>query len=107
MQRHDYSLSIRQQTPVAYAFTYLNSSSTAKQYPKRLQSFFEFLGLEGNDIEQQGRAFLDEVKDNNGGQQWAQEQIMMYMDSLKQRVKQNNKSDNRKKGYKLWCQSLH
>jgi hypothetical protein len=48
-------LSVRQKTPVAYAFTYLNSPATVKQYPKRLQAFFEFVGLKG-DLEQQGQA---------------------------------------------------
>jgi hypothetical protein len=85
----------RQQTPVAYAFIYLNSSNTANQYPKRLQLFFEILGLQGENLEQQGQAFLDEVKKN--GPQWAQEQIMMYMDSVKRRVKQNNRSDSSRK----------
>ena len=82
-------LSVRQKTPVAYAFTYLNSPATVKQYPKRLQAFFEFIGLRpGDDLEQQGQAFLDETRHN--GQQWAQEQIVMFMDSIKGRVKQNN-----------------
>jgi hypothetical protein len=109
-QHHDYyhdkqKTSIRYKTPVAYAFTYLNSPETAKQYPKRLQSFFEFIGLQGN-LEQQGRLFLDEVRQNNndddGGKQWAQEHIMLYLDSLKKRVKHQNKGDDdsssRKKG---------
>lgn len=86
-------MSIRQKSPVAYAFTYLNSPRTVKGYPKSLQSFFEFIGLQG-DLEQQGRLFLDEVRQNNDGKQWAQEHIMLYLDSIKKRVKHQNKSSS-------------
>ena len=39
-------------------------------------------------MEQQGQAFIDEVKRN--GQQWAQEQIMLFMNSQKKRVRHQN-----------------
>jgi hypothetical protein len=84
----------RQKTPVAYSFTYLNSPNTVRQYPRRLQLFFEFVGLKGNDLEQQGQVFLDKTK-RKGGQQWAQEQIIMYIDSLKKRVKQNTTNEHK------------
>jgi integrase len=86
-------VSIRQSKPVAYVCTYLNSPTTIEQYPKRLQIFFEFLGLEGDDIEQQGQAFLEQVKQNP---QRAQDNIMMYMDSLKKRVSKQNTTNERK-----------
>jgi hypothetical protein len=85
-------ISIRQSKPIAYVCTYLNSPTTIEQYPKRLQIFFEFLGLEGDDIEQQGQAFLEQVKQNP---QRAQDNIMMYMDSLKKRVKQNTTNERK------------
>jgi hypothetical protein len=52
----------RQKTPVAYAFSFLRSPNTVKQYPRRLQLFFEFVGLQGDNLEQQGQAFIDEVR---------------------------------------------
>jgi hypothetical protein len=93
-QQQRTTIQTRQKTPVAYAFTYLNSPNTIRQYPRRLQLFFEFVGLNGDDLEQQGQAFIDEVKTQ--GQQWAQEQIIMYMDSLKKRVRQNTTNEHEK-----------
>jgi hypothetical protein len=93
-QKDTVVLSIRQTKPVAYVTTYLNSPKTIEQYPKRLQIFFEFLGLEGNgDIEQQGQAFLEQVNQNP---QRAQDNIMMYMDWLKKRVSKQNITNEHK-----------
>jgi hypothetical protein len=53
---------LRQTNPVLYAFKYLNSPQTQRQYPKRLKLFFDFLGFlrdGGGDLGQQGQAFLD------------------------------------------------
>lgn len=72
--------------PVSYAFMYCNSPSTKKQYPQRLKQFFDYIDLEGTDIEEQGRAFLELAK-RDGGQQWVQEQILFYLEHHKQRVK--------------------
>ncbi len=66
------TIQTRQKTPVAYAFTYLNSPNTVRQYPRRLELFFEFVGLQCGNLEQQGQAFIDETKKEQG-QQWAQD----------------------------------
>jgi hypothetical protein len=99
LQRHESyassssSSSIREIKPVSYAFSYINSPKTAKQYPKRLQIFFNYLGMQGEDLEQQGRAFLEQARER--GTWWTQEQIMMFMNSLKQRVRQNTSNERR------------
>jgi hypothetical protein len=37
--------------PVEYAYIYINSPQTRKQYSTRLKQFFDFIGLEGDDLE--------------------------------------------------------
>src|ERR687891_1347495 len=70
--------------PVSYAFMYCNSPSTKKQYPRRLKLFFDFIGIPGKDLEEQGQTFLDYGKQED--RNWASQQIMMYLDHEKQRV---------------------
>jgi integrase len=70
--------------PVEYAYIYINSPQTRKQYPTRLKQFFDFIGLEGDDLEQQGQAFLDQAR--QGDDMWASQQVMFYLDHHKQRV---------------------
>jgi hypothetical protein len=77
------SLLLRQIKPVSYAFKYLNSPDTQRQYPKRLKLFFDHVELPGKDIEVQGQAFLDIAREN---QHWAEEKILLFLDFQKQRV---------------------
>jgi integrase len=70
-------------TPVRYAFLYCNSPSTQRQYPKRLKIFFDFAGVEGADLEEQGQAFLDQTRQDP---EWANQRIMEYLDYHRQRV---------------------
>jgi integrase len=70
--------------PVTYAFMYCSSQSTQRQYPRRLKLFFDYIGLEGDDdIEEQGQTFLDKARQDAD---WANQQIMMYLDYQRQRV---------------------
>lgn len=48
--------------------------------------FFDHIGLEGQDIEEQGQAFLELTK-GEGGQQWVQENILYYLEHHNERVK--------------------
>jgi hypothetical protein len=64
--------------PVSYAFMFCNSPSTKTQYPRRLKLFFDFIGLEGEDLEEQGQAFLDHAK-QEGARAWSSQQIMMLL----------------------------
>jgi hypothetical protein len=49
--------------PVAYAFSLIGSSKhTKRQYPKRLKLFFDYIGVQGTDLEQQGLVFLEQAR---------------------------------------------
>jgi hypothetical protein len=72
----------KRKEPVSYAFKYLNSTYAKRQYPRRLELFFDHLELAG-EFEEQGQAFLDKAKENP---QWAQESIIDFIDFHKKRV---------------------
>jgi hypothetical protein len=76
-----------QKNPVSYAFKYLNSPQTQRQYPKRLKLLFDHIGLTGEEedssLEAQGQAFLDKTRENP---QWAQAKIIDFIDFHKKRV---------------------
>jgi integrase len=69
--------------PVKYAFMYCRSPSTQRQYPKRLKLFFDFIQVEGADLEEQGQNFLDKARQDP---EWASQSIMTYLDYHRQRV---------------------
>jgi hypothetical protein len=54
--------------PVSYAFKYLNSPETQRQYPRRIKLFLDHVGLIGGvfspSLEAQGQAFLDNTRKN-------------------------------------------
>jgi hypothetical protein len=45
------------------------------------------VGLPGKNLEEQGQAFLDKAREN---QQWAEENILLFLDFHKQRVLKKN-----------------
>jgi hypothetical protein len=51
-----------------------------------LKQFFDHLGLKGENLEQQGQAFLAKARENNNNRQWIQEQITLYLEFHKKRV---------------------
>jgi hypothetical protein len=52
-----------------------------------LKQFFDHLGLQGENLEQQGQAFLEKARENNNSnRQWIQEQITLYIEVHKKRV---------------------
>jgi hypothetical protein len=78
----------QQKNRLSYAFKYLNSPETQRQYPKRLKLFFDHIGLDIGDsssssLEAQRQAFLDKTRENP---QWAQEKIIDFIHFHKQRV---------------------
>jgi hypothetical protein len=85
--------------PVTYSLKYLNSSVTARQHVSRLGIFFRFLELEGNNIDEQGLAFLNQVRrqSKKDGTQWAQEQIIEFIGSMKEKM-HDNTTNERKRG---------
>jgi hypothetical protein len=80
----------RQTTPVAYVFDSLDSPYTKERYSERLKAFFDFIGLEGNSLEEKGKAFLakakQEINDNNNPY-WIDDNIQDFLIHHKQRVK--------------------
>jgi hypothetical protein len=71
-----------QQNPL-YQFMYaLKSSEARRQYPKRLKMLFDYLKLSGP-LEEQAKEFLNKTRQN--GIQWAQDRIMIFLDSHKER----------------------
>jgi hypothetical protein len=94
-----------QQTPL-YSFMYaLKSSEARRQYPKRLKMLFDYLKLQGP-LEEQAKHFLD--KTQNKDIQWAQDNIMMFLDFHKERVRKKELAAGTLKNYyravKLFCE---
>jgi hypothetical protein len=58
-------------------------SSYQKTIPKKVKAFFDYIGLPGKNLEEQGQVFLDKAREN---QQWAEENILLFLDFQKQRV---------------------
>ncbi|MGA9169439.1 MAG: hypothetical protein WBZ20_04755 [Nitrososphaeraceae archaeon] len=74
-----------QQNPL-YPFMYaLKSSEARRQYPKRLKMLFDYLKLSGT-LEEQAKEFLNKTRQN--GIQWAQDRIMIFLDSHKESQKE-------------------
>jgi site-specific recombinase XerC len=79
--------SLCQNKPVEYAFLYVSSPSTRMNYRGKLKDFFDYLGLPGNDLEQQGQEFLNKVrKEEKEDPYWAQEKIMSFLAKQRERV---------------------
>lgn len=78
---------VSQIKPVEYAFGYINSPFTKRQYLSRLKLFFDYFDLSGGDLEEQGQAFLTKTREN---QQLTQKIIMHFLDFHKQRVLKKN-----------------
>jgi hypothetical protein len=77
-----YLLVIEGKDPIA-AFMYgLRAPDTRRQYPRRFQYFLNFLKIPGN-LAEQAKQFVLKAKENP---QWAQESLMSFIDSQKERV---------------------
>lgn len=71
----------RHTTPVEFAFISLRSPLTKKQCPGRLKLFFDFIKMEGADVEEQGRVFLVKAKTEEA--YWAEDNILLFLDHHK------------------------
>jgi hypothetical protein len=98
MQRHEDQLLLPNTKPVTYALGYLNSPETAEQHSSVFKQFFAFLELDGEDLDEQGSAFLIQVRrqSKENGSQWVSQSIRLFVESLKKRM-HDNTSDDRKK----------
>jgi hypothetical protein len=63
--------------------------NTKRQYRRRLETFFNDIGIEGQTLDEKGQAFLAQAASNK---RWTEDIIVAFIDYHKQRV--NNSSDN-------------
>ncbi|HEX6253816.1 MAG TPA: hypothetical protein VFZ55_06315 [Nitrososphaera sp.] len=69
--------------PATYALMCLNSEATKKTYSSRLKVFFDFLKLEGEDLDKQGKVFLDKARADS---YYVPVSIMSFIDYQKKRA---------------------
>ena len=84
----------RQTAPVAYSFDSLGSDVSKERYIEKLELFFDFIGLEGNSLEEKGLTFLAKAKEevNNDDSKkinpyWIEDSIQDFLTHHKQRFK--------------------
>lgn len=94
--------------PLTLFLSMLNAPESKRQYPKRLQVFFNFLGLEG-DVEAQSKIFVKMFKNDNDENRTLQKQLIRFAGCQKERVINNELSastvPNYFKAIKLFCQA--
>lgn len=80
----------RQRAPVAHAFDRLDSPLSKERYTEKIEAFFDYIGLEGNSLEEKGLAFLakanQEVIDNKTPY-WIEDNIENFLKHHKERLK--------------------
>jgi integrase len=107
-------ISSRLAKPVSSAFKVLNSRETQIHYKIRMGYFFGYLNLPGNDVEEQGQAFIARARDNptdsssSSSSSYVEECIIDYFDYQKQRVKSHHLAASSLKSLfspiKLFCE---
>lgn len=79
----------RQTAPVAYALNSSDSPSTKERYTEKLKVFFDFIGMEGDSLEEKGQNFLakanQEINDNKNPY-WIEDHIKNLLIHQKQRL---------------------
>jgi integrase len=92
----------------------LGSKESKRQYPQRLQVFFNFLKIEGNDIWEQSLAFIERFKKKSLYEEEDYElekQLILFINHQKERIEKEGISPstipNYFKAAKLFCQSSH
>lgn len=94
--------------PLSLFTSMLRSPESRRQYPGRLQVFFNFLKLEGK-IEQQAISFIEQFKNQDGEK--LEKQLIMFAGYQKQRVERKEISPstvpNYFKAVKLFCEANH
>ena len=86
----------------------LNSPESKRQYPKRLQTFFDFLNIEG-DITEQSLSFAKQYKQQNDDGEKLEGRLLAFARYQKERVAKKEVSPstvpNYFKAIKLFCQA--
>ena len=92
--------------PLSLFLSLLGSPESKRQYPQRLQVFFNFLGLEG-DIKDQSTSFIKQYKKQDGEE--LERQLIMFAAHQKDRVVKKEISPstvpNYFKAIKLFCEA--
>jgi integrase len=102
------------QHPIAIFLSMLGSKESKRQYPQRLQVFFNFLKIEGNDIWEQSLVFIERFKKKSLYEEEDHElerQLILFINYQKERIEKEGISPstipNYFKAAKLFCQSSH
>lgn len=92
----------------------LGSKESKRQYPQRLQVFFNFLKIEGNDIWEQSLVFIERFRKKSLYEEEDHElerQLILFINHQKERIEKEGLSPstipNYLKAAKLFCQSSH
>jgi integrase len=100
--------SIPDDHPLALFLSMLGSPESKRQYPKRLQTFFAFLGLQG-EIHDQALAFVKQFKNKDIDGEDLERQLLRFAAYQKERVGKGEISPstvpNYFKAIKLFCQA--
>ena len=64
-------------SPLALFLSILRSPESKRQYPRRLQVFFNFLGVEG-DIEKQSKVFVCRFRKDNQDDRFLQKKLLSF-----------------------------
>jgi integrase len=100
--------------PLAVFLSMLGSKESKRQYPQRLQVFFKFLKLQGEDIWEQSLMFIKRFKKKALYEEEDHElerQLILFANHQKERIETEGLSPstipNYFKAVKLFCQSSH
>jgi integrase len=100
--------------PLSVFLSMLGSKESKRQYPQRLQVFFKFLKLDGQDIWEQSLMFIDRFKKKSLNEEEDHElerQLIFFANHQKERIEKEGLSPstipNYFKAVKLFCQSSH
>lgn len=92
---NNYSKTMRRTAPVTFALMSVRSPYTKEHYKGKLKEFFDFIGLSGNSLDDQGQAFLAQAieernKDHDtntiSNDYWVEDTILSFLDYQKERV---------------------
>lgn len=102
------------QHPISIFLSMLGSKESKRQYPQRLQVFFNFLKIEGNDIWEQSLIFIERFRKKSLYEEEDHElekQLILFINHQKERIEKEGLSPstipNYFKAAKLFCQSSH
>jgi hypothetical protein len=100
--------------PLSVFLSMLRSKESKRQYPQRLQVFFKFLKLDGQDIWEQSLTFIDRFKKKSLNEEEDHElerQLIFFANHQKERIEKEGLSPstipNYSKAVKLFYQSSH